>query len=221
MTIFLLQATAPNTASLDIFSLLMKGGVVMIPLLLLSLIAVILIIDRMLFFSKNLKIKEKNFTSLLEHIAADRHEEATTLCSKEENSWGRIFIYGTAGDTHDADEVDKLMSGAADVEIARLEKGLNYLSIIAGVAPLLGFIGTIAGVITIFFDISTSSDISISVISEGLYKKMVSSATGLVVGIIAFVGYHLFQNSIDTFIGKIQEQSLNLRVAILSKKKKS
>ena len=90
-------------------------------------------------------------------------------------------------------EQEKLMDQAANVEVAYLERRLNVLSIVAGVAPLLGFIGTIAGVITIFFDISTTADISIGVISEGLYQKMVSSAGGLVVGIIAFVFYQLLQ----------------------------
>jgi biopolymer transport protein ExbB len=89
---------------------------------------------------------------------------------------------------------------------------------IAGLAPLLGFIGTIIGVINIFFSISVSKDISIGVISEGLYQKMVSSAAGLVVGIIAFSAYHLLQNSIDGYLGKLQEQALALRMA-LSKKK--
>ncbi|MCC6600322.1 MAG: MotA/TolQ/ExbB proton channel family protein [Crocinitomicaceae bacterium] len=219
MTIFFLQSAPAGDASLDIFSLLMKGGVVMIPLVILSLIAVILIVERIMFFNKNLQLSEKNFSELIKHVEAGKMEEAMSLCEREKNSWGRIFIYGMTAESGNADEMDKLMEGAAEVEIGRLEKGLNYLSIIAGVAPLLGFIGTIAGVITIFFDISTSSDISISVISEGLYKKMVSSASGLVIGIIAFTAYHLFQNSIDSFISKVQEESLNLRVAILSKKK--
>jgi biopolymer transport protein ExbB len=114
--------------------------------------------------------------------------------------------------------MDKAMEEAAEVEVARLEKNLNYLSIIAGVAPLLGFIGTIVGVITIFHDISISQDISISVISEGLYKKMVTSATGLVIGIIAYAAYHLFQNQIDRFVNTIREQSLNLKVTLASRK---
>ena len=93
-----------------------------------------------------------------------------------------------------------------------MEKNLNYLTIIAGVAPLLGFVGTIIGVITIFFDISVSQDISISVISEGLYTKMVSSATGLTVGIIAYCGYHLLHARIDSFVNQVQQDALNYKM---------
>jgi biopolymer transport protein ExbB len=110
------------------------------------------------------------------------------------------------------------MEQAANVEVAYLERRLNVLSIVAGVAPLLGFIGTIAGVITIFFDISTTADISIGVISEGLYQKMVSSAGGLVVGIIAFVFYQLLQNSVDKFVAQMEEYSLQLKTLFLQGK---
>jgi biopolymer transport protein ExbB len=82
---------------------------------------------------------------------------------------------------------------------------------IASIAPLLGFIGTIAGVIVIFFDISTTTDISIGTISEGLYQKMISSATGLVVGILAYLSHHLLQNGVDKFVAQIEEFDLQLK----------
>lgn len=213
----LLQTTAP-APSMDIFQLLMKGGVVMIPLAFISVVAIILIFERMMYYSKNLKADDKVFMQFVDLMRAGKKNDAANLCSKQNNSWGRIFMYATMSEKNDPNEVDKLLEDAANVEIAHLEKSLNYLSIIAGVAPLLGFIGTIAGVITIFFDISTSSDISISSISEGLYKKMVSSASGLVIGIIAFMGYHLFINQVDGFSAKIQEQALKLKVSLQNAK---
>lgn len=214
-----LQVDTTVKPSIDIFALLMKGGVVMIPLAVLSLVAVILILERLLFLGKNTKISEANHKALIQHLTSGNYDAAAQLCSKTDSSWGRIFIFAATDKNQSIDELDRMMEEAANVEVARLEKGINYLSMIAGIAPLLGFIGTIIGVITIFFDISTSSDISISVISEGLYKKMVSSATGLVVGIIAYAGYHLFQNSIDGFVAKIQEQALQLKVAMKASRK--
>jgi biopolymer transport protein ExbB len=216
MTVPFLQVDTTVQPSIDIFALLTKGGVVMIPLALLSLAAVVLIVERLIFFSKNTVVKEEHFSTLLKHLQEGKYDEAAQLCSEKKTSWGRIFLYSSIDSNSTMEQTDKLMEEAANLEIARLEKGLNYLSIISGLAPLLGFIGTIVGVITIFFDISVSQDISISVISEGLYKKMVSSATGLAVGIIAYSGYHLFQNSIDGFMNKIQEQSLQLKIALRS-----
>jgi len=218
MNVYLLQAAEQNH-SIDIFALIMKGGFVMIPLLILSVLAVILIFERILFLNKNFQVNDKKFEHLTDLLRNGKTNDAAEYCNKEKNSWGRIFIYAAAGEYVSTEEADKLMEDAANVEIARVEKSLNYLTIIAGVAPLLGFIGTIAGVITIFFDISVSQDISISTISEGLYQKMISSASGLVIGILAFVSYHLFMNQVDGFATRIQEQSLKMRVALQNRKR--
>lgn len=199
--------------SIQLIPLLMKGGIVMIPLLLLSLIALIIIIERLLFFSSQLKVSKGVPEKFAEALSQGRVDEAERLASAQKNSWGRVFIYASISASMSASETDKIMEDAANVEIARLEKNLNYLSMIAGLAPLLGFIGTIAGVITIFYSISTTQDISISSITEGLYQKMVTSAAGLFVGIIAFTAYHLFQHRIDRFISKVQEEALLIRVS--------
>jgi len=218
LTIHFLQTATPLKPSIDVFELLLKGGIVMVPLALLSVLALVMIIERSLYFNKHLKTADQAYKEFLSHMSRSNLKAAASVCHNQPNSWGRIFVYATLGH-QTIQEIDSSMEEAAEVEIARLEKGLNYLSIIAGVAPLLGFIGTIVGVITIFFDISVSQDISISVISEGLYKKMVTSATGLVIGIVAYAAFHLFQNQIDQFVNAIREQSLNLKVALSEKAK--
>jgi biopolymer transport protein ExbB len=85
---------------------------------------------------------------------------------------------------------------------------MGHLGLIAGIAPTLGFVGTISGVIKIFYSISQTEDISIGNISGGLYEKMISSGAGLVVGIIAYAGYHLFNGMIDNFSLNVQKQIL-------------
>jgi biopolymer transport protein ExbB len=218
MNTMLLQAE-PVTQHLEILDLLMKGGLVMIPLMLLSVITLVIIFERILFFNKNLTATDKKFNHFVDLVRNNKWNDAAEYCNSAKSSWGRIFIYAATADNATPEETDKLMEDAANVEISRLEKSLNYLTVIAGVAPLLGFIGTIAGVITIFFDISVSKDISIAVISEGLYKKMVSSASGLVIGIMAFTAYHLFVNQVDGFATRVQEQALKLKVALQHKKR--
>ncbi|MFN8776491.1 MAG: MotA/TolQ/ExbB proton channel family protein [Flavobacteriales bacterium] len=210
---FLFLQTPVIRPTIDVLDILLKGGIVMVPLALLSVLALVLIIERSLFFNKNLRYKESVYREYLALMGQRDLKGASAVCTAQPNSWGRVFSYSTVG-FESVQEMDKAMEEAAEVEIARLEKNLNYLSIIAGVAPLLGFIGTIVGVITIFYDISISQDISIAVISEGLYKKMVTSATGLVIGILAYSAYHLFQNQIDRFVNTIREQSLTLKVTL-------
>ena len=165
--------------SLDLIGLIFKGGWVMIPLLLLSILTIVIVIERYLFLGKQGVGKKNNFEGFLAALKVGNNKEAMRLCEEDNAAWSRIFQYAALTEIS-GDEQEKLMEQAANVEVAYLERRLNVLSIVAGVAPLLGFIGTIAGVITIFFDISTTADISIGVISEGLYQKMVSSAGGLV-----------------------------------------
>jgi biopolymer transport protein ExbB len=201
-----------ESPQLDFFSLIWKGGFVMIPLGFILVISIYLIIERWLYFNAQDRItSDKNNR----HIAILRSGEthpAVQLCAEEKGAWGRIFIH--AGNMDSAKETDELLSDAINIEISQFEKGLSGLSLIAGVAPLLGFIGTIIGVINIFFDISVSQDISIGVISEGLYQKMISSATGLFVGILAFAANQLFQQRIDRFIRRIQQHALLVKLAI-------
>jgi biopolymer transport protein ExbB len=203
--------------SLDLIGLIFKGGWVMIPLLLLSILTIVIVIERYLFLGKQGVGKKNNFEGFLAALKVGNNTEAARLCEEDNAAWSRIFQYAALTEIS-GDEQEKLMDQAANVEVAYLERRLNVLSIVAGVAPLLGFIGTIAGVITIFFDISTTADISIGVISEGLYQKMVSSAGGLVVGIIAFVFYQLLQNSVDKFVAQMEEYSLQLKTLFLQGK---
>jgi biopolymer transport protein ExbB len=203
--------------SLDLIGLIFKGGWVMIPLLLLSILTIVIVIERYLFLGKQGIGKKNNFENFLAALKVGNNTEAARLCEEDNAAWSRIFQYAALTEIS-GDEQEKLMEQAANVEVAYLERRLNVLSIVAGVSPLLGFIGTIAGVITIFFDISTTADISIGVISEGLYQKMVSSAGGLVVGIIAFVFYQLLQNSVDKFVAQMEEYSLQLKTLFLQGK---
>ena len=105
---------------------------------------------------------------------------------------------------------DFLTETKLNVEIAEMEKGLGYLGLISGIAPILGFIGTISGVIKIFHTISNTGNLNIQTISGGLYEKMISSGAGLVVGVVAYSAYHLFNMMIDQFSLKVQKQTLDI-----------
>ncbi|MBC7440060.1 MAG: MotA/TolQ/ExbB proton channel family protein, partial [Flavobacterium sp.] len=107
-------------------------------------------------------------------------------------------------------EIESNMEKTANIEIAQMERGLGYLGLISGIAPILGFIGTISGVIKIFYSISVTENISIGNISGGLYEKMISSGAGLVVGVVAYSAYHLFNMMIDNFSLKVQKQILEV-----------
>jgi biopolymer transport protein ExbB len=195
---------------MSFFELLMKGGVVIIPIILLSLISVYIFAEK-LFFIRNTARLEKGFA---EKIAAElvkgSTEGALNICRNAKTAFGRIFENGVSFYGKPVKEMENIMESTANVEIARMEKNIGYLGIIAGIAPMLGFIGTISGVIKIFYNISLTDNISISIIAGGLYQKMVSSGTGLIVGVFAYSFYHYLQIRIDKFSQKLQEETLTL-----------
>jgi len=190
------------------FDVMMKGGVIMIPIVLLSVISFYIFIIKIITIRRDSKGAEGFSYRLLKVYNQDGRENAVQYCEVANTSMGRIFANGLARLNRSNKEAEDMMESTANVEIAHMEKDLNYLGVIAGVAPLLGFIGTIAGVIKIFYGIALADNISIGIIAGGLYQKMVSSGTGLIVGVIAYSFYHYLHIKVDKFAATLQEESL-------------
>jgi biopolymer transport protein ExbB len=105
-------------------------------------------------------------------------------------------------------EIERAIESVGKFEISKLEKNLKILGIVAGIAPMLGFIGTIMGVIKIFYNISLADNISIGLIAGGLYEKMITSASGLIVGVIAYTGYHYLIILLDRVIYNLENNGI-------------
>lgn len=205
--------TAAKSQDISVLELAASGGIIMIPIALLSVIAIYLIIERFLYIGKAARINPHNMMVLKDKLKSGQVKEAADMCRTTHSAWGRIFARGSSSllSGNKMNEIEAAVEDSANVEIARMERNMTYLNLIAGVAPLLGFIGTIFGVIKIFHSISVTPDLSIGNISGGLYVKMVTSAAGLIVGIIAFAGYHILNSRIDRFAAKIEENTLTFK----------
>ena len=105
-------------------------------------------------------------------------------------------------------DIEGAIENVGKLEVAHLEKNINILGIIAGIAPMLGFVGTIIGVISIFHEVEIEGVINIGTVSGGLYVKMVSSATGLIIGIVAYIGYHLLNMMVDRIILRMETDAV-------------
>lgn len=203
-----LPVAQPAAGGISLFDLLMKGGVIMIPIILLSFLTIYIFVQKLLYIYKSSKV-ETDFTNrILRELTKGKVDEALHVC-RSNNSMGKIFESGVQFVGKPVREIEAIMETSANVEISKMEKHTAYLGIIAGVAPMLGFIGTIAGVITIFYNISMEDNVSIGLIAGGLYQKMVSSGTGLLVGVVAYACYHYLQMQIDKFMHKLQEEELH------------
>ncbi|TAF58306.1 MAG: MotA/TolQ/ExbB proton channel family protein, partial [Flavobacterium sp.] len=154
------------------------------------------------------KIDDRLLRDVGEQLQSGNIELARAIVERSTNASSTIIKEGILVIGRPIAEIESNMDRAADIEIGQMEKHLGHLGLIAGIAPTLGFIGTISGVIKIFYSISVTENISIGNISGGLYEKMISSGAGLIVGIIAYSAYHLLNGKIDNFALKVQKQIL-------------
>jgi biopolymer transport protein ExbB len=199
------QLKDTNTVN-NVAELLMKGGFIMIPILLLSIISIYFFIERFTYIRKNSAINETLIKNITVEIRNKKPEEALIHTRYDNTSIGRILESGLSQSGKSSADIEKYMEGTANLEISEMEKNTGYLGIIAGIAPMLGFVGTISGVIKIFYNISLADNISIGIIAGGLYQKMICSGTGLIVGVIAYSCYHYLQMMIDRYSINMQRQ---------------
>lgn len=203
-----LDGVAQNGESTTAIEFLMKGGVFILPIILLLFYTIYVIIERFLFIRKATKYNKTLVDDIRSELNSGRIESARNVCKRDDSATGNVLASGIDGIGRPVSEIESRMEKATNIELGEMEKKMGHLGLIAGIAPILGFIGTISGVIKIFHDISVSEDISIGNISGGLYEKMISSGAGLVVGVIAYSAYHLFNGRIDVFVLNIQKQVL-------------
>jgi biopolymer transport protein ExbB len=197
---------ADTNAVNNVAELLMKGGFIMIPIILLSFISVYLFIERYSYIKKSAAIDENLVQNIVNELRNNHPENAQVYSELDKTSLGKILESGLSQGAKTPKDAENYMEATANFEISVMEKDTGYLGIIAGIAPMLGFIGTISGVIKIFYNISLSDNISIGIIAGGLYQKMICSGTGLIVGVIAYAAYHYLHMMIDRFSINMQRQ---------------
>ncbi|WP_025764402.1 MotA/TolQ/ExbB proton channel family protein [Dyadobacter tibetensis] len=207
----LLQALSDSTLAapmadqgLSIFDLLAKGGWVMLPLGILFLVTLFLIFERFLGIKANAAIEPQFVDNVKDFIQQGNLKSAESTCRNQRNAAGRILERAIGRIGYPIKDIETTIENASQIEIQRMEGNLPYLGVIAGIAPMLGFVGTISGIIRIFYDISISNDFNISTIAGGMYEKMITSGTGLIIGLIAYAGYHILNMKIDRFALRLQ-----------------
>lgn len=194
--------------SITPMELLFKGGWVMIPLVILLLLTLYFAVERLIVISKASKSDSNFMRNIRDYLLNGKIDSARELCRATNTPVSRTIEKGISRLGKPGRDISEALETQGSIEIARAEKNMHILGLTARIAPMLGFIGTIAGVVTIFYDISLSGDISIKSISGGLYQKMVSSGAGLIIGVIAFVAYHFLNTMIDNIAKKIESSSL-------------
>jgi biopolymer transport protein ExbB len=198
-----------KTNEISVLGFIFKGGFFLIPIALLLFYTFYIIIERYLYIHKRAVIDPNLIRDIRDNLNAGNLDAAVSIAERNGTASGYVLREGILTIGRPISEIESNMERAANIEVGEMEKKLGQLGLIAGIAPTFGFIGTISGVIKIFYSISQTEDISIGNISGGLYEKMISSGAGLVVGIIAYSAYHLYNGRIDRFTLAIQKQVLD------------
>lgn len=204
-----------NSKTVPLIALLLKGGWVMLPILVLSILAIYVIIERWIVLRKSSQVPQKWLDAVIVKTLAGDMQGVKVLCEREHYAIANVIKGGVEASGKPMETLERVVEDAGQIEVYKLENNLALLGTIAGVAPMLGFLGTVTGMIQAFMAMSQETNqISPKLLSGGIYEAMVTTAAGLVVGIIAHLGYNYLLARIQKTTHQI-EQAANQFIAIM------
>lgn len=186
---------------------LVQGGWLMVPLGLLFVIALFFFFERFLLLQKVGKIDENFMNIIRDNVVTGNITAARSLAKNTSNPVARMIDKGLQRIGKPIDAIEKSMENVGVLEMYMMEKNLNILNIIVRIAPLFGFLGTIIGMLSLFDSINKATDFNTNVLAGGIYVKMITSATGLIIGIITYLGYSVLQTKIRKIENKMEAAS--------------
>jgi biopolymer transport protein ExbB len=199
---------AAGEIKISYWQLAVKGGWVMIPIALLSILAVYIFIERFLAIKKASTIDNNFMNRIRDYIHEGKVENALTLCQSNADPASKMIEKGIQRIGRPLADINTAIEIVGKIEIAKLEKGLPALASVAGGAPMLGFFGTVTGMVRAFYDMSMAgNNIDITLLSAGIYIALITTVGGLLVGIPAFFGYNLLVTRIENLVNKLEAKS--------------
>lgn len=216
----LLQAAVDTTAlapaapiaqerTFSLIEMAMKGGWLMLVLLILSIIAIYIFGNKWWMIRKAGKIDKNFMKDIRDMIHEGKIKSALALCQKYDSPIARLVEKGIERIGRPLPDIQAAVENMGNVEVARLEKNLPMLATISGGAPMIGFLGTVTGMIRAFFEMANAgNNIDITLLSGGIYEAMVTTVGGLFVGIIAYFGYNFLTSQISNLVFKMERTTI-------------
>ncbi|MCF8223544.1 MAG: MotA/TolQ/ExbB proton channel family protein [Bacteroidales bacterium] len=194
--------------TLSFGELVLKGGWVMVPIILLSLIAIYIFIERFYVISRA-GHEDMNFMNRIkDYIYDSKIDAAAALCKSNNSPASRMIAKGITRIGRPLNDVNTTIENVGKLEVYKLEKGLPTLATIAGAAPMIGFLGTVIGMIKAFYDMANAgNNIDVSLLSNGIYTAMVTTVAGLIVGILAYFAYNILVTKVEKVIFRLEATS--------------
>lgn len=198
-------AEGATKQSIGLLDLLIKGGYMMIPLYLLFILAIFIFFERLITLKKASKTSSSLMDQIRVLVQGGKIEKAKMLCAGENTPVANMIAKGIERIGSPLKNIEVSIENVGKIEIYKLEKNLNLLATVSGAAPMIGFLGTVAGMIQAFIAIAQEEGmVSPKLLSEGIYEAMITTAAGLVVGIIAYLGYNYLVSQVSKLVHSME-----------------
>jgi biopolymer transport protein ExbB len=200
-------AALPAPEKISMWSLLEKGGFIMYPLYLLLVATIFVFTERLIAIRKASRIDDNFMRIIRDNIVTGNVSAARSLTKNTNNPVARMIDKGIQRIGKPIDAIEKSMENVGKLEMYQMEKNLSILSLIAGIAPMFGFLGTIIGMVQLFYGIASTGEYTLNTIAGGIYTKMITSGTGLIIGLIAYMAHNYLSTQIDKTVNKMEMAS--------------
>lgn len=190
---------------LSYWELAIKGGWIMIPIAILSVIAVYIFIERFFAIKKASQTDINFMNKIKDYIHDDKIDSALALCQSTNSPVARMIEKGLQRIGRPLNDINAAIETIGNLEISTLEKSLPALATVSGAAPMIGFLGTVMGMIRAFYDMSNAgNNIDVSLLSNGIYTAMVTTVAGLMVGILAYLAYNILVAKVEKVVFQLE-----------------
>ncbi len=201
-----------GTATMSAFELIKKGGplgmIIVAILFILFLIALYIFIERYLSIKKASRVDTTFMNQIRTSVLAGNIKHAQELCAKEDSPSARLVEKGIQRIGKPLRDIDAAIENVGNLELFKLEKNLSTLASIAGAAPMIGFFGTVTGMILAFYTMATEQNVTPDVLADGIYQALITTAAGLFIGILAFIGYNILVANVDKVVFKMERSTM-------------
>ena len=204
-----LTPTIETASDLNLWELACKGGIIMIPLLLLSLLSIYIFFERLQVIRRAAREDNTFMERIKDYIHEGDIDSALKLCKKTNTPYSRLIAKGISRLGRPMNDVLVAIENVGNIEIAKLEKGFPWLATTAAGAPMLGFLGTVTGMVKAFYNMaSAGNSADISTLSGGIYEALVTTVAGLIVGIIALFAYNYLVSRVDGVMNQLESKTM-------------
>src|SRR5215216_1371514 len=201
------ETTQAATNGVSLGQLLTLGGWIMVPLAILFLATIFVFFERLIAIRRASKI-DGNFMNIIrDHIVNGNVTAARSFAKNTNNPVARIIDKGIQRIGKPIDSIEKSMENVGKLELFNMERNLSVLSLIAGIAPMFGFLGTIVGMFQLFYRLAATGDFTIQTMANGIYTKMITSASGLIIGLLAYIAHNFLSTQVDKTANKMEASS--------------